>query len=247
MKCCNTDSDSFPSVFRRINLRISIRKCCRIEKDLMKGFFLIDFIITLVICNQFLGINRALPREELLRQRQSGLLSTLLIGCHLAIFQPAVAHLVEIDSHLIVHKQIEIGLVKFGHLPLCEEVIAHSFSYLAKASLPDPALEFFCLCIYGRFIIKKVIYSLEGWVLLESVGAVDDLSIGIGYVLDFSGLVAGETKCCNHRHKLEALITGNNHVRSLFNLFFIWLYPLNRLGQFRNISAAASKAARPPG
>ena len=85
LKGFNSDLDSFPSDFRRINLRISARKRRWIEKDLVKGLFFINIIRTLVIFRRLLSGNRARPREELFRQREGDLLSTLLIGRHLAV------------------------------------------------------------------------------------------------------------------------------------------------------------------
>lgn len=152
--------------------------------------------------------------EECVRDRQGDLLFAIVFLSYLTVIEPAVSHLVQIDSQFVVDEEVKVLLIQLGHLALCEEVATHLFGQFIQALTPDLTLELLRLSIL-RLLVKQIAKLLQSRVLLEPVSAVDDLGIGVGNVLYFGGLIACETKCGNQSDKLETFLCRNDHVWSL--------------------------------
>ena len=96
--------------------------------------------------------------------------------------------------------------------------------------MPDRAVQLLRRLVDG-VVTEQVAEATESWVLLEFVSAVYDLGIRVRDVLDFGGLVAGETERGNHRYKLESPFLRDDHVSPFLNLAVLGLLgSLNWLG-----------------
>ena len=125
-------------------------------------------------------------------------------------------------------------------MALGEEVGLHPLSQFAEARLPDGALELLRWLI-GSVIVEQGAKGAEGRILLEFVRAEDNLGIGVRDVLDFGGLVAGETKRGNQSHKLESLLIGHDHVRPFLNLTSLCLFDrLDRLSASTSLAEGSA-------
>ena len=141
------------SLFGRKYLLLLVRDGCRVEENLVQSLFVFILIKTLVVLlGRFSCRSAAAARKEFRRQRKRYFLLAFRVCVHFAIFEPVIAHSVQVNSAFVVYEQVEIVLVQLCHLAFRKEITPHLFRQFNKTRLPDFAMVLPCCGIRRRVV-----------------------------------------------------------------------------------------------